>query len=69
MMAVRVTNEPDLKLAPPTPLFEGRYSPAVYDVAPDGRLLRIQPNEPEQATQIHVVLNWFTELQQRVPVK
>ena len=57
-------------------LFEGHYqhSPWVtsgYDVSPDGqRFLMVQSSGPDQTpTQIQVVLNWFSELQQRVPVK
>jgi eukaryotic-like serine/threonine-protein kinase len=42
-----------------------------YDVTPDGkRFLMILPvNEVTSRSQINIVLNWFTELQQRVPVK
>jgi hypothetical protein len=49
-----------------------------YDITPDGRqfiLVVPPPNAPgEQQTprapqQINVVLNWFTELQQRASVK
>jgi hypothetical protein len=43
-----------------------------WDVSPDGQhflLLHPEDVKDEPVTQIHVVLNWFTELQQRVPVK
>jgi serine/threonine-protein kinase len=46
-----------------------------YDVMPDGRFISSVPASDEGASgsdgarQIRVVLNWFTELQQRVPVK
>jgi len=47
-----------------------------YDVMPDGRFLSSVPATDEgslgpdaAAPQIHVVLNWFEELRQRVPVK
>jgi serine/threonine-protein kinase len=57
-------------------LFEGHYQysnwvTSGYDVSPDGqRFLMVQPSGPEQnPKQIQLVLNWFTELQQRVPVK
>jgi serine/threonine-protein kinase len=51
------------------------YAPSVprqYDVTPDGKLLGLIPAEQSQTGaaapgQINVVLNWFTELQQRVP--
>ena len=57
-------------------LFEGRYThsttgSAAYDVSLDGRrFLRVQPIEPDPPNnQINVVINWFTELQQRVPTR
>ena len=46
-----------------------------YDVLPDGRFLSTVPAEDDSpsrtagASQIRVVLNWFRELQERVPVK
>jgi len=45
-----------------------------YDVLRDGRLLITLPGDDQSspgdvAPQMRVVLNWFTELQQRVPVK
>lgn len=43
-----------------------------YDVTPDGRILGLQVNVGTDgkpiAQQIQVVLNWFEELKQRVPV-
>ena len=60
----------------PRLLFEGHYQysglvSSDYDVSKDGqRFLMVQSSGPEQTpTQIRVVLNWFTELQQRVPLK
>jgi hypothetical protein len=58
-------------------LFEGAYMPTQgtfpnYDVSPDGqRFLMLKPTEQAQAaqTQINVVLNWFEELKQKVPVE
>ena len=57
-------------------LFEGPYVSTVgtfpnYDVSLDGqRFLMLKPVEQAQAapTQINVVLNWFEELKQKVPV-
>jgi Tol biopolymer transport system component len=84
MMAVEVSSRRDSNGAFPSGfsagvprlLFEGHYQfsglvTSDYDVSPDGqRFLMVQPSGPEQnPTQIRVVLNWFTELQQRVPVK
>ena len=42
-----------------------------YDVAPDGQrfLMLKAPEEAAAPTQINVVLNWFEELKQRVPVQ
>jgi len=45
-----------------------------YDVMPDGRLLGVvnagqPPSGVPDAQRINVVVNWFTELQQRVPVR
>ena len=42
-----------------------------YDVTSDGqRFLMLKSGEKQDApTQINVVLNWFEELQQKVPVK
>ena len=45
-----------------------------YDITPDGKqFLVVVPasstqSEPRQTQQINVVLNWFEELKQRVPV-
>ena len=58
-------------------LFDGPYvgnggSGAFYSVSPDDqRFLMMKAPDQQQAalTQINVVLNWFSELQQRVPVK
>jgi hypothetical protein len=48
-----------------------------YEITPEGKFVVVVPApnaQGEQQTnrspqQINVVLNWFTELQQRVPVK
>jgi hypothetical protein len=65
----------------PRMLFEGPYLPRTnlpslaampnYDVSPDGqRFLMVKASESAKAapTQINVVLNWFEELKQKVPV-
>jgi len=77
MMAVDVITQPTFAAGKPKVLFEGKYRPTPsnqpnYSVSPDGqRFLMIKASEQEELapTQINVVLNWFTELQQRVPVK
>jgi serine/threonine-protein kinase len=52
----------------------GSPNPRNYDITPDGKrfLAVVNPLQAEQtpvAPQIQVVLNWFRELQERVPVK
>ena len=55
------------------PLFEdGPTTVRTFDISSDGRLLAIVPSGQagsigSEAARIEVVLNWFTELQQRVP--
>lgn len=59
----------------PTPATRDRISSNVrdYDVMPDGRFVSTVPAGDEGVAgadaQIRVVLNWFTELTQRFPVK
>ena len=70
----------ETRLVPP---YNPRHCPSTgapvvartYDVMPDGsrffgmtRLERSAPG-PSNATQINVVLHWFEELKQRVPVR
>ena len=47
----------------PPPNMAGRH----YDVAPDGRFLMLRGTGDENPTEIHVVLNWFDELERLVP--
>ena len=76
MMAVDIATQPGFSAGTPRMLFEGHYEPtavpiANYDVSPDGqRFLMLKPTEQAEAapTQINVVLNWFEELKQKVPV-
>ncbi|MEE8350438.1 MAG: hypothetical protein V3R94_12760, partial [Acidobacteriota bacterium] len=73
MMAVDITTEPVFTQGKPKLLFEGDYPAfgprAEYDVTPDGqRFLMIKESTQDSTVnQIHVVLNWFEELKQRVP--
>ena len=49
-------------------LFDGVGYERVYGVSPDGRrllMMQLIPTE-QSATQIHLVLNFLTELRQRV---
>jgi serine/threonine-protein kinase len=72
-MAVDVRTRP--AFGSPRLLFEARYptsttSVSGYDVFPDGRFLRPQQLEPEQAaTQLNVVINWFEVVKRRASAK
>ncbi|HEV2521582.1 MAG TPA: protein kinase [Candidatus Acidoferrales bacterium] len=75
MMAVDIATQPSFAAGKPRMLFEGPYvltgaTVPNYDVSPDGqRFLMLKPAEKPRAapTQINVVLNWFEELNQKVP--
>jgi Tol biopolymer transport system component len=61
-------------ISTPLPARGGGNGPRNYDITPDGKqfLAVVNPLQAEQtsgAPQIQVVLNWFRELQERVPVK
>ena len=66
MMAVSVDFEPTFQAGIPEPLFEGAFD-QWYDVAPDGSFVMTTKPSAE-LTEINVVLNWFEELKERVPV-
>ena len=79
MMAVDIETEPDFTVGTPTPLFEGGFVSRaggpfpVYDVSADGqRFLMVQSasliDSEAAPPQINIVLNWFEELKERVPV-
>ncbi len=82
MMAVSVTTEPTLIVGDHRELFEsaGLYRAGAvvkqFDVTADGeRFLMLEvanplstSDEPPTGAQINVVLNWFEELKERVPV-
>jgi serine/threonine-protein kinase len=72
---VSVTTEPSFNFGHPTllrgSLMGSSSGVKTYDVLPDGRLIGVAPPTQTQAgvnPQIHVVLNWFEDLKQRVPV-
>jgi eukaryotic-like serine/threonine-protein kinase len=74
MMAVDLTTQPTLRVGKPHQLFESAEYTRVsttpnYDVSPDDkRFLMIKSSEQQNAsTQIIVVLNWFEDLEQKVP--
>ncbi len=79
-MVVAVQTEPTFAAGNTELLFEGSYTVSGggrdYDIAPEGqRFLMIREGRESAESddpfaglsRIHVVLNWFTELQARVP--
>jgi serine/threonine-protein kinase len=71
-MVSAVTTQPEFSAETPRLLFEGNYlvfQGRTYDVAPDGeRLLLVESlEESTTTTRLHVVLNWFDELERLVP--
>jgi eukaryotic-like serine/threonine-protein kinase len=82
LFAVEVRTQPAFTFGKPMPLaIEGITLPPPpthrnFDITPDGKqFIVVQASKSQSDTnqssipQINVVLNWFTELQQRVPVK
>jgi len=74
MMTVNIETEPELKVADPELLFDGRLLAtdswgSNYDVSSDGqRFLMVEEDEEQpSANQLVVVLNWFEELERLVP--
>ncbi|TDI15273.1 MAG: hypothetical protein E2P05_07430, partial [Acidobacteria bacterium] len=75
MMAVEIQTEPEFESGEPVELWTSPYFSQEglftnYDVASDGRFLMLGiPNLDEAETMtINVVLDWFEELKERVPV-
>jgi hypothetical protein len=73
MMAVQIHAQPKFTATRPSLLFNGPFARGVaanYDVSPDGQtFVMLNPGEDDEvATQINVLLGWFPELQERVPV-
>jgi serine/threonine-protein kinase len=75
VMVVDVETEPAFRPGQPRMLFEGPYGGSIpirsFDISPTGdRFVISEPidPEPQPVTQINVVLNWFEELNERVPV-
>jgi serine/threonine-protein kinase len=68
MMAVDVETGALFRAGTPRLLFE-KAAPD-YDVAPDGkRFLMVKPVPlTSEATELHVILNWFDDLRRRVPL-
>jgi hypothetical protein len=76
MMAMPVTTAPDFSAGPPTELFAGSYRAVwpdrAFDATADGRrfLMIEEPDQPPvEIKQIVVAQNWWTDVNQRAPVK
>jgi Tol biopolymer transport system component len=83
LIVVDVRTQPTFSIGKTTPLpIEGTVQPGPsgprnYDMTPDGKqFIVVMPSSTPQTranrqspSQINFVVNWFTELQQRVPVK
>jgi serine/threonine-protein kinase len=75
MMSVSIQTKPLFSAGAPRLVFQGRYEklpgPGThYGITPDGQqFIMIKPGNAEPAaSEINVVLNWFEELKQRVPI-
>ena len=70
-LSVPVKTDPDFEAGTPQVMFEGPYvnvNNLSYDVAPDAqRFLLLKRQDQPPATRIHVVANWFEELQRLAP--
>jgi serine/threonine-protein kinase len=78
LIVTKITTNPTFSFGNPISMpligrnLGGPMLPRNYDIMPDGkRFLAMVDTQPEQTavSQIQVVLNWFRELQERVPVK
>ena len=73
-LAVDVTAEPEFRAGPPRELFEAedyvRIPGRDYDVARDGQgFVVVVGTSSDAAQEMHVVVNWFEELKERVPIE
>jgi len=80
LVAVRIETQPSFSFGEPTALPIERViqyapSPRQYDIMPDGKRFLVMLPAPQAGTdsrpttqQINIVLNWFEELKQRVPL-
>jgi len=81
LVAVSIATQPSFAFGTPVPVPGGFTSnttpemPRNHDVTPDGKLLVVVPSgqrpsaSPTTTQEIRVVLNWFEEVKQRVPVE
>ena len=79
MMTAAFDSSGPLQIGSPNSVFAAGYTTTntdglrQYDIAPDGRFLMTKPfvesdSVAESPPRINVVLNWFQELTERVPV-
>lgn len=71
---VTIATQPSFTFGNSEPLqrgwVEGGGDSRVYDILPDGkRFIGVVPASGAAVGQINVVLNWFDELKQRVPIR
>ncbi len=67
---VKITPAGQVKV--PREIFEAPYSDFIgrnYDVTPDGKRFVMVLESGASEFQMHVVVNWFEELKERVPVE
>jgi Tol biopolymer transport system component len=81
VMSVAVETKPTFSHGTPKSLFKSIYAGAnessgiPYDIHPDGKRFLMMKEPPGSSSaaggprKINIVLNWFEELKQRVPVK
>jgi eukaryotic-like serine/threonine-protein kinase len=75
MMAVDWITEPDVRPGKPKLFFRGDFLSSTeygrnYDVLPDGRFVMLKPDrESPPPVELHVIRNWFGELNRLVPPK
>jgi len=82
-MAVSVKTEPTFNPGKPVAIFQGTYFPSSYDpftiatwdISPDGKLFLMMKESTGDAStegtsspKINIVVNWFEEVKERVPV-
>ncbi|HSF17708.1 MAG TPA: protein kinase [Vicinamibacteria bacterium] len=73
MMVVSIETQPEFRAGKPRPLFEAPFDEAgapyaSYDITRDGtEFIMVQTDRGSEATRLHVVVDWFSELEERVP--
>ena len=75
VFAVDIGTDPEFRAGTPRKLFEGRYIATTpvrnWDVTSDGqRFVMMREDERPQVepeTEMHLILNWFEELERLVP--